>query len=326
LEESQFRAVTLEVAEQSVTYELAESHFEEEGWPPLRLIAVKRKDGGQTHLVASGHATWKWKGKDPEGTEPLAEELAWGMFGRWSQENWFKYMMSEYSLDVLLEYTTEPDDPEREVPNPAWRRLDKEVAAARKSLQKNRAKYTKLTFQQKEKESQQAGGGTDEKAHQKSRGRCRCLACRLQTVEREIKTLEKQYHDLLTRRSETPRRTRLGDVPERDPVKLSYEQKLFTDTIKLSAYEIETRLYGLLSTHLVRHEEEGRALVRAIFASRGDLRLRGKVLEVHLEQLSSPRYTEAMMSLCHELNNLDPMLTETDLSLRFHVKPRPIGE
>ena len=115
-------------------------------------------------------------------------------------------------------------------------------------------------------------------------------------------------------------------MPERDAVKLSYEQKLFSDTVKLSAYEIETRLYGMLRGHLERHEEEGRGLLRSIFAARGDLRVVGNVLEVHLEQLSSPRYTEAMLSLCEALNALEPALVETDLRLQFHVKPRPVGE
>jgi hypothetical protein len=39
-------------------YELAESLFDEEGWPRLRLIAVKKKNGGQTHVLASSQATW----------------------------------------------------------------------------------------------------------------------------------------------------------------------------------------------------------------------------------------------------------------------------
>jgi transposase len=328
LDESEFQTVKLDVAGQSVTYELAESTFEEEGWPPLRLIAVKRKDGGQTHLVASGYATWQRMEKEAEGSEPAAEELAWGMFGRWCQENWFKYMMSEYSLDVLLEYTSEPDDPEREVPNPVWRKLDQEVAAARKSLQQSQAKYAKLMLKQKAEASQRTDGdGVEGEREKKGCGSCgKCLACRLLAAEREITTLEPQYQDLLRRRRETPKRTRLGDVSERDAVKLSYEEKLFSDTVKLSAYEIETRLHGLLRGHLERHQEEGRGLLRSIFAARGDLRVEGHVLEVHLEQLSSPRYTEAMISLCAELNALDRPLVETDHRLRFYVKPRPVGE
>ena len=315
LDESEFQTLTLEVGGQSVTYELAESKFEEEGWPPLRLIAVKRKKGGQTHVVASGDATWQWMEKEVEGSQPSAEELAWGMFGRWCQENWFKYMMSEYSLDVLLDYTSEADDPEREVPNPAWRNLDREVTAARKLLHKSQTKYAKLMLKQKA-EATQATDGREGEPEKKDCGSCgKCVACRLAAAEREITRLEPNYQDLLSRRRATPKRTRLGDVPERDAVKLSYEQKLFSDTVKLSAYEIETRLYGMLRGHLERHEEEGRGLLRSIFAARGDLQVVGNVLEVHLEQLSSPRYTEAMLSLCEALNALEPALLETDLRL-----------
>ncbi len=322
LDESLLQTVTWQVGQEQVVYELAEGKFEEEGWPPLRLIAVKRKDGGQTHIVVSGRATWEWMEQEVEEEDPSAEELAWGMFGRWTQENWFKYMMSEYDLDVLLEYTTEPDDPEREVPNPAWRKLDKEVAAARKSLRQSQATYAQRRLKQKQEECKSSGEG-EGKACQLCG---KCLACKLKAGEGEIEILEGKYRALLDERRETPQRIRLGDVLERDAVKLSYERKLFSDTIKLSAYEIETRLYGLLRGTFVRREEEGRSLLRSIFSARGDLRVCDEVLEVHLEQLSSPRYTEAMLSLCEALNALNPTLDETNLRLSFHVKPRPVGE
>ena len=47
---------------------------------------------------------------------------------------------------------------------------------------------------------------------------------------------------------------------------------------------------------------------------------------MHLDQLSAPRYTEAMQSLCGQLNELSPSLPETSHKLRFFVKPRPVGE
>ena len=42
--------------------------------------------------------------------------------------------------------------------------------------------------------------------------------------------------------------------------------------------------------------------------------------------LTTPRYTQAMQSLCQQLNAQCPRLPETNYQLRFHVKPRPIGE
>jgi hypothetical protein len=39
--------------------------------------------------------------QDAGAADLPAAELAWWMFHRWSQENWFKYMRTEYALDVL---------------------------------------------------------------------------------------------------------------------------------------------------------------------------------------------------------------------------------
>ena len=68
------------------------------------------------------------------------------MFGRWSQENWFKYARREYALDVLVDYTVEPDDPQRLVVNPVWRELDKQVQSAYGRLQRAQAKYARLAL------------------------------------------------------------------------------------------------------------------------------------------------------------------------------------
>ena len=125
------------------------------------------------------------------------------------------------------------------------------------------------------------------------------------------------------KRRETPRKIRLGEVSDGDPVKLTYERKLITDTIKMCAYDVETQLTEMLDGVFCRNDFEGRAVIREIFQTPGDLTLSHGRLHIHLDQLSAPRYTEAMMSLCHQINALDVTLPETDFRLRLHVKPRP---
>ncbi|MEO6775086.1 MAG: putative transposase [Kofleriaceae bacterium] len=46
-------------------------------------------------------------------------EVAYRMFERWRQENFFKYLRDEYALDALVDYQRDPADPQRDVPNPA---------------------------------------------------------------------------------------------------------------------------------------------------------------------------------------------------------------
>ncbi|MDI6773344.1 MAG: hypothetical protein QME77_12270, partial [bacterium] len=83
----------------------------------LREIAELRDDGGQTIFVTS-HV-------DPPGVL-----LAYRMFERWRQENYFRYMKENFALDALVDYGVEADDPTREVPNPARKALDQTLSAA----------------------------------------------------------------------------------------------------------------------------------------------------------------------------------------------------
>lgn len=318
--ENEFTTVTYEREGQTVSYELAESIFESEGWPPLRLIAKKKKNGSQTHILATGRLTWEAHGKSVEEladyVDPPAAEIAYTMFGRWCQENWFKYMMEEYALDVLVDYDVEADDPDRLVMNPAWRQLDRQVKKARQQHQRAAAKYTNLTA--KQHEASQAGECQDQCG--------KCLTCRQRNQLAEVERCARVLEDLQRQRQATPKEARLGDVDDRDPVKLSYERKLFTDTVKLCAYDIETRLFAMLAGAFGRREFEGRTLIRDSLRASGDLCVKGGILEVHLEQLSTPRYTEALQTLCTEINALAPKLPETSTGLRFYIKPRPVGE
>jgi hypothetical protein len=340
VEEEKFSDRSMCRGGRQVSYRMAEETFCETGWPPLRLIAVQRREG-QTHIVATGELTWEAMPSEwaPTGRLPdvSAVEVAWAIFGRWSQENWFKYMQEEFALDVLVDYQVELDDLDRLVSNSAWRKLDREVAAARDTLRKEESQYARLSLQlttqgspgacrgRKTGESEVAGVT----AREEGEGRisqptaCTCRACQLRSQAEKIAQARESLETLREQRRNTPKKIRLGDAPDRDPVKLTYERKLFTDTVKLCAYDIETQLTEMLCGPFHRHSFEGRSLIRAIFQASGDLVVHEGELHVHLDQLSAPRYTEGMISLCEQLNARRLTLPETDLRLRFYVKPRP---
>ena len=75
----------------------------------LRLRQVTRlsDDGHQTPILTSRR-----------DLPPV--QVAYRMFDRWRQVNFFKYLREEFALDALAEAAALPDDPAREVPNPAW--------------------------------------------------------------------------------------------------------------------------------------------------------------------------------------------------------------
>ncbi len=49
--------------------------------------------------------------------------IAGKMFGRWIQENFFRYLIADYDFDKLIQYEVQPIDENKEVINPQHRRL-----------------------------------------------------------------------------------------------------------------------------------------------------------------------------------------------------------
>jgi hypothetical protein len=97
---------------------------------PVRFLKGKLRLRQVTRLCDNGHQTQvitsRWDLRDVE--------VAYRMFERWRQENFFKYMREEFLLDALIDYQIEPEDPTRTIPNPERRALDKEIQAARADL------------------------------------------------------------------------------------------------------------------------------------------------------------------------------------------------
>src|SRR2546425_2075441 len=95
----------------------------------LRLRQVTRlQDGHQTPILTSRR-------------DLPAVEVAYRMFERWRQENFFKYLREEFLLDALVDYHVEPDDPAREVPNPAWAAVDARLRAVRVEIARWQQRY-----------------------------------------------------------------------------------------------------------------------------------------------------------------------------------------
>ena len=69
------------------------------------------------------------------------------LFSRWSQENFFQYMMQNFAIDALSEYRTEEfPGTKQPVRNPAWRELDNQLRSVNGKLKTRRAKFAALTL------------------------------------------------------------------------------------------------------------------------------------------------------------------------------------
>src|SRR6266545_6123814 len=69
------------------------------------------------------------------------------MFGRWSQENFFRYLIMDYDFDKMIEFGIETIDENKEVINPEYRQLTHRLKKEKEKTQRLKARLYPLTEQ-----------------------------------------------------------------------------------------------------------------------------------------------------------------------------------
>ena len=257
----------------------------------LRQITRLTEDGHQTPILTS--------------RRDLADaQLAYEMFNRWRQENFFKYMIQEYALDALVEYAALPDDPTREVPNPAWAALTAQLRQAYAQLDRLQQEYGLEAFTNLEQQRRTMRGFRI--AHTQ-------LGQQILRAWERVQQLEK-------RRAAVPRRVPVQSITETPVVKLAPERKHLTNLIKMVAYQAESDLLRLVAPYYRRAADEGRTLLQAALASAADLEVSDTELRVTLAPQSSPHRSRAIAALCRELNQANTPFPGSTLRLQFAVR------
>jgi prepilin-type processing-associated H-X9-DG protein len=227
-----------------------------------------------------------------------AVEVAYRMFERWRQENFFKYMREEFLLDALVDYETEPDDPTREVPNPKWAKADDKLKDVRARI----AELQHAHFTAKVMESAGAKPKQDKEA-----------------LAKAILVEVRQSMILKARRERIPRRVPVAKTTDEEVIKLATQKKHLTNVIKLVAYQAESEMVRLLTPHYRRARLEGRTLVHSALASAADVKVTDSELLITLAPLSSAHRSRAVAALCTSLNATATIFPGTRLRLRYAV-------
>ena len=276
------RKVSYKLADQTVVLRIDKGK-------QLRMRQVTRltDDGHQTPIVTSRR-------------DLTAIEVAFRMFERWRQENFFKYLREHFALDALIDYDTEPDDPDREVPNLARAKLNSEIREARRALAKAQADLTAASWQAYALGPQ----------HEPPRALAIAVAEKASSLAR-----------LQARRNAQPVRVPVSVRTKGPVVKLSTERKHLSNILKMVAFQAETDLVRTVAPHYARADDEGRALIQAALASRADLAVdvAKQQLRVTLAPLSSAHRTKALVALCAELNAKPCRFPGSRLVLKFAV-------
>ncbi|MBC8423645.1 helix-turn-helix domain-containing protein [bacterium] len=217
----------------------------------LREIRILRPDGKQTAILTSVRAE-----------EDCSVELAAALFDRiGSQENIFKYMRVEFDLDALPTYGDEELDEELHHPHPAYVGLQKEADRLRRQRARLLGKYADVLTD----EDEEAAGDTLRQLRQTEteipEGKPDDAA--------KLADFNRRLAEVKSLLVETPARERLSEAGYRQ---LKTELRQLTNTVKISAYHIETKLVELLVPHYANGEDEARVVIAAALRSAGGWR------------------------------------------------------
>ncbi len=256
----------------------------------LRQVTRLREDSHQTPVLTSRR-------------DLSAVEVAYRMFERWQQENFFKYLREEYALDALVDYDVVADNPAREVPNPKRIEMTAKLHQARAEFERLTVEYGAEAFM------------NDEHTVPVSR--------KVKAAQRQLARRMRESFDRITelgrKRKAVPAKIPVSNAVGKDIIKLDPERKLLTNLVKMVAYQAESDLVHLVAPHYKRAADEGRTLIQSALAAPADIEVNGNELQVTLEPLSSPHRTRAIAALCDEMNRRCAAVPGTRLQFKFAI-------
>jgi hypothetical protein len=274
---------------EAVTMMLAERGTFLGGRVWVREIRKQTERGHQTAVLST----------DYSGDTP---HLAVAMFARWSQENFFRYMRQQYSLDSLVDYRTEAIPETTPVVNPAYRTLDGQVRTKIGIRARKVAEFGAVNLE------------GDLEPH-----KVETFERRKAELQERILQLDEEIAALKAERKTTKKHIPFNELPEEARFeRLSTQSKHFVDTIKMIAYRTETAMARVLREKMTRHDDV-RSLLRAIYHTEIDLvpNAHDKTLTVRLHPLANESTDEAVHHLCAELNATKTLFPGTDMRLIY---------
>jgi hypothetical protein len=233
-------------------------------------------------------------------------DLAASLFTRWCQENFLRYMMQHFALDLLTEHKTAPLSDTERVVNPAWRDLDKQKRSVQGKLRRRQAEFAALTLQ--------AEPGPEGKRFQK-------WTAHKAKLLQEIENLDAELGQVKEALKSTQQHIRWEQLPEEHKFqRLAPTRRRLIDTVRMIAYRAETAMVPLLRDE---HTDApaARAMLQALFRSSGDIlpEPEHNRLRIRLHRTSTPATDRRIQNLCDQLNAAEMPYPGTDLTLVYEL-------
>ena len=232
------------------------------------------------------------------------DHIAVKMFSRWTQENFFKYMIENYDFDKMIEYGTQPSLYQKTIPNPVYRKICYQ-------LKKVHAKKARIEARVYNKIHAHPNNTIEELETKMSVASD--LIEQINDYDQEIRTLKQN-------REQIPCRITLDQMPENERYdKLKVEGKKFKNAVLMIAYRAETSLYNIIKSFYKGFNNDGRILIKKILTSDADIApdYDNRTLTITLHSLATPRDNKAANRLCQLLTESQTIYPGTDLRLIY---------
>jgi len=266
----------------------------------MREVRKLTDSGHQTSLISTAY-------------ELSHTVLATRMFSRWCQENFFRYMMQHFAIDLLQEYGTDDFPDTEQVVNPAWRELHRVCNSVQNKLRYRRACFAEISMHP---ESEDEKVRYDKWVQKKA------------VLLEEVQHYEHQLDEEKLKLKKTPKRITWAQLEEKDRFhRLLPGRKRLMDTVRMIAYRTETAMAALLVSPTV-DLAGARCLLQDLFVSEADILPdpENKLLHVRIHSASRPAANRSLEHLIAHLNQAQVQYPGTDMCLVYELRGTEAGE
>jgi hypothetical protein len=257
-----------------------------------REIRKKSDSGHQTSIISTNY---------------LLSILMIGMnmFARWSQENFFKYMMENFGIDTLVSYVKEKLSDTTLLVNPAYRELDGRHKKLTSKLNLRKVKFATMVLDEITIEEKNMKEYMQKKA----------------TINAEVKAFEAEIENIKQKKKELPRKILYSQLPDNEKFDNAINQrKHFLDTIKMIAYRAETAMVNIIKPEMT-HPDEARTLLKQVYKTDANIfpDYENKILLVELHRMTFWKDDKIVQNLCEVLNDTKTIFPGTNLTVFYKL-------
>ena len=130
-DDTEFEDVTVCIEGNTTTMKLAEKEVEI-NHVRFREVRKLSDDGHQTSVITTNRKL-------------SIAMIAYYMFSRWCQENFFRYMRQNYDFDKMLQYTVEQLDGNILVNHPIYSKIIRQIGKTREKIARREANIFKIS-------------------------------------------------------------------------------------------------------------------------------------------------------------------------------------